>query len=225
MAPDYEQRVSDSPFVARIWWATSAHAGSFTSIAATHWEMVVRRYGGETTMIVRGPETRATRLDFHAGVEWFGITFKTGVFMPHLPLKNITDHRDINLPPATRQSVWLYSSPWPLPTFENADTFVDQLVRTEVLAYDPIVASVLQGHPCDLSLRSQQYHFVHATGLTHKAIGQIERARSAMTLLQQGVSILDTVHESGYFDQSHLSQSLRRFIGKSPAQLLQGEQP
>jgi hypothetical protein len=222
MSFDYEERASASPFVARVWRATSECGGSFTSMAATHWEMVMRREGDETTMIVRGPETRATRLDFTAGLEWFGITFKLGAFMPHLPLRNITDHRDVHLPPATRHSFWLYSSTWQLPSYENADTFVDQLVRQGLLAHDPIIAGILQGHPCDLSLRSQQYHFLQATGLTHKAIQQIERARSAMTLLQQGVSILDTVHESGYFDQSHLSQSLRRFTGQRPAQLLQG---
>src|SRR5262249_27213843 len=145
--------------------------------------------------------------------------FKIGVFMHHIPLRNITDRRDVNLLPAACQSFWLHGSTWQLPTYENADTFINRLVHNDLLAHDPIVANILQGHPSDLSLRSQQYHFLQATGLTRKAIGQIERARGAMTLLQRGVSILDTVHESGYFDQSHLSQSLRRFIGQSPAQL------
>ncbi len=41
-----------------------------------------------------------------------------------------------------------------------------------------------------------------------------------MTLLQQGVSIVDTVDQAGYADQPHLTRSLKRFIGQTPAQLL-----
>ncbi|WP_244422604.1 hypothetical protein [Ktedonobacter racemifer] len=49
---------------------------------------------------------------------------------------------------------------------------------------------------------------------------QIERARSATLLLQQGVSIPDTILEAGYYDQPHLTRSLTRFIGQTPAELL-----
>jgi hypothetical protein len=38
--------------------------------------------------------------------------------------------------------------------------------------------------------------------------------------LTQGVSILDTVHEAGYFDQAHLTRSLRHFIGQTPARII-----
>ncbi len=36
----------------------------------------------------------------------------------------------------------------------------------------------------------------------------------------RGVSILDAVHEAGYFDQSHLTRSLKHFIGLTPAQII-----
>jgi methylphosphotriester-DNA--protein-cysteine methyltransferase len=51
-------------------------------------------------------------------------------------------------------------------------------------------------------------------------IHQIERARRAAELLAGGMPILDTVHETGYFDQSHLTYGLKRFIGQTPAQIL-----
>jgi AraC-like DNA-binding protein len=63
-----------------------------------------------------------------------------------------------------------------------------------------------------------QYHFLHATGLTYRKIQQITRARRAYALLEQGVSILDTVYEAGYADQPHLTRSLKRFFGQTPAQ-------
>jgi methylphosphotriester-DNA--protein-cysteine methyltransferase len=60
---------------------------------------------------------------------------------------------------------------------------------------------------------------VHVTGLTHQTILQIERARLAARLLEQGMPILDVVFEAGYFDQPHLSRSLKFFIGQTPAQI------
>jgi AraC-like DNA-binding protein len=49
---------------------------------------------------------------------------------------------------------------------------------------------------------------------------QIERAKRAVALLAQGVPILDAVEHAGYSDQPHLTRSLKRFFGKTPAQLL-----
>jgi len=72
----------------------------------------------------------------------------------------------------------------------------------------------------DLSLRSVQRRFLRATGLTHGLVVQIERAQRAMKLLQQGVSILDTVDQAGYADQPHLTRALKRLVGQTPAQIL-----
>jgi len=108
---------------------------------------------------------------------------------------------------------------WQFPDYENANIFVDRLVREGRLVRDPAVDAVLQGHPQALSIRSTQYRFLRATGLTHKAVQQIERARYAMTLLHQGTSILDTVYKAGYYDQSHMTNSLKRFLGQTPAQI------
>jgi methylphosphotriester-DNA--protein-cysteine methyltransferase len=60
---------------------------------------------------------------------------------------------------------------------------------------------------------------LRATGLTHGAVTQIERAHHAVALLRNGVSILDTVDRAGYADQPHLTRSLKRLIGQTPAQL------
>jgi AraC-like DNA-binding protein len=215
-----EERPSDSSFVETIWRVQSERAGSFISVAASHWEMVVTKYRGKTTFTVRGPETKATPLHYQwTDAEWLGIRFKLGAFMPHLPPGNLRDRRDVNLPEATSKSFWLQGSAWQFPDYENADRFVDRLVREGLLVRDPVVDAVLQGHSQALSIRSLQYHFLQATGLTHKAVQQIERARYAMTLLHQGTSILDTVYKAGYFDQSHMTNSLKRFLGQTPAQI------
>jgi methylphosphotriester-DNA--protein-cysteine methyltransferase len=99
--------------------------------------------------------------------------------------------------------------------------FVDRLIRQGILVHDPVVEVAIQGHTPDMSIRSLQYRFLQATGLTHKTIQQIERAHSAVSLLEQGTPILDTAFELGYFDQAHLTNSLKRFIGNTPAQIAQ----
>jgi AraC-like DNA-binding protein len=221
----FEERASDSSFVESIWRARSERPGSFISIAAIHWEIVVTRRGGKTIFTVRGPETKPTTLHFPAGAEWFGITFKLGTFMPHLPVGNLLDQRDAILPEASHNSFWLHGAAWQFPDFENADTFVDKLVHNGLIVREPLVDAALQGQPHGLTLRSVQSRFLRATGLTYSAVCQIERARYAAELLQQGVSILDTVHMAGYFDQPHLTRSLKRFIGQTPARLARLNKP
>ncbi|MBA2679054.1 MAG: AraC family transcriptional regulator, partial [Ktedonobacteraceae bacterium] len=107
------------------------------------------------------------------------------------------------------------------PDYDNVETFVERLVREDVLVSDPIVKAVLAGHPQEVSLRTVRRRFLLATGLTYKAIEQIERAKQAVALLEQGVSLLDAAYQAGYADQSHMTRSLKHFIGYTPAHLAQ----
>ena len=217
----FDERSANSSFVEMVWHTRSERAGTFTSVAVSNWEMVITTFNGKTLITARGPETKASEADFPADAEYFGITFKLGSFMPHLPLKTLLDRQDATLPEASSNSFWLHGSAWDLPTFENADVFVDKLIRQRILVRDPVVEAAIKGHTPDMSIRSLQYRFLQATGLTHKTIHQIERARSAVSLLEQGTPILDTAFELGYFDQAHLTNSLKRFVGKTPAQIAQ----
>jgi methylphosphotriester-DNA--protein-cysteine methyltransferase len=57
--------------------------------------------------------------------------------------------------------------------------------------------------------------------MTYAAFRQIERARYTTNLLREGVSIVDAVHLAGYFDQAHLTRSLKRLIGHTPGKIMQ----
>ncbi len=217
----FEDRPSDSPFIERVFRCRSEHAGTFLSMAASNWEMVVARVNGKTTFTIRGPETRATIADCPADGEWFGIMFKLGTFMPKFPASLLKDRNDLTLPEATSHSFWMDSSAWEYPDFENAETLVSRLVHHELITCDPIVDAALQGQLDESSLRSAQRHFMKTTGLTHRSIQQIERVRRAISLLREGIPILDAVHEVGYFDQAHLTRSLKRFTGQTPTQIIQ----
>ncbi len=222
-----EERPSDSSFVQTVWQSRSDVGGSFISMAESQCSLVVTRYRGRAFLTLRGPSTAATPAFNPPDAEFSGIVFNPGVFMPHLPAGMVSEGHDLGLPEASGDSFWLQGAAWQYPDFENADTFVNRLAQAGLLVRDPIVAAVLQGQPVDLSLRTVHRRFLHATGLTYGALYQIERARVATSLLKSGVSILDAVYQAGYFDQPHLTRSLKRYIGLTPSQIgdQQGRQP
>lgn len=218
MFPHFEERLSDSPLVERIWSTQSDRAASFTAIATVFWSMVISKFNGRIMISLHGPETGATCKAFPAEGEWFGIAFKPGTFMPQFPPGTLLDGC-IGLPTVSGRAFSLCHSTWHFPNYENADTFVDRLVRAGLLVHDPLLNAIQQGDAQALSLRAVQYRVQRSTGLSQRTIRQIERARYAATLLQQGVSILDTVYAAGYSDQPHLTRSLKHFIGYTPAEI------
>jgi hypothetical protein len=210
-------RPSDSPYIERVWRGHSDGGGPFVSVAAGHLELVVTRFADVAMVTVRGPETRATIIDCPPDREWAAIRFRLGVYMPALPTQLLVDHRDVHLPVAADGSFALLGSRWPLPDLENAERYADQLARRGVIARDDVVEAAVRGDRQRLTTRSVQRHFRRTAGITHGLFRQIERARHASILLREGASILDTVHEAGYFDQAHLTRSLKVLVGETPA--------
>jgi len=186
--------------------------------------MVVTRLEGKTSLTVRGPETKATMADCPAQGEWFGVLFKLGTYMPLMRSSDLRDRNDVSLPNATSRSFWLNGSAWDFPDFENMETFVNRLVRSGLIMTDRTVEGALRGELQNVTTRTEQRRVVQITGLTRGAIHQIERARRATRLLKQGTPILDVVDQAGYYDQAHLTRSLQRFIGQSPARIAHGQE-
>ncbi len=215
----YEERLSDSPFIERIWHTQSGRGFWVNSTAISHWFMALWTQEGITRIAVHGPKSCPIVAPVPEDADFIGIVFKHGAVMPHLLASQLVDN-EVELPAAgTQESFWLNSRAWQFPTFDNADTFVNQLMREDTLISEPVVKAALSGQQPELSSRSLQRHILRATGLTYNNIYQIERARQASLLLQAGMSILDTVYQLGYADQPHLTRSLRQLIGLTPAQL------
>jgi AraC-like DNA-binding protein len=124
---------------------------------------------------------------------------------------------------STGRSFWLNGSALEYPNFDNAETFVERLVKMDIVSRDPVIEDTLLRRPGELSLRSAQRHFLRSTGITYATFRQIERARYATNLLREGVSIFDVIVSAGYVDQAHLTRSLRHFIGETPAKIIQGQ--
>jgi hypothetical protein len=215
-----EERSSDSPYVETIMHGWTASDGSTIRPSEVHWHMVFARHNGCVHPVFVGPWTTAGVVSYTEGAEILWIKFSLGTFMPHLPPRDFLDVETL-LPEAASQSFWLKGSAWQFPDYDNVETFIDWLVREDVLVHDPVVSAVLQGHSQALAARTVRHRFLRATGLTQLHIYQAERAQRAEALLQQGVSILDTVYEVGYFDQPHMTRALKQFIGHTPGQIVQ----
>jgi hypothetical protein len=215
---DIEWHRLDTLYVDSLWQTKSVPHKSFISTASSFWEICVWSAWGKTHVTVRGPALAASVTPIPPNAEFFGIRFKLGTILQPVRAAHLVD-RDLTLPRSGGHSFKLDNTSWEIPSFENADVFVDRLVRAGLLVRDPLVQDVLQDRPLELSLRSVQRRVKSATGLSLVTIRQIERAEAASALLDQGVSILDTVLRTGYADQAHLTRSLKRFIGQTPAQI------
>jgi hypothetical protein len=133
--------------------------------------------------------------------------------MPHLLPTNLSDHRDVNFPAATGHSFWLRGGAWDYPSFSNAEAFVARLARRGLIVRNPIVDSMLAGDPDGVSLRTAQRRFLQATGLTQRAVRQIERARQATSLLKAGVCRFYTKQ------RRPASRMMRAWLNSGPAAL------
>jgi hypothetical protein len=213
----FEERLSNSPFIESITHGHTVTDGVPIRPAETNWHMVFVKVYGETQSIVVGPWTSSGIAAYGEGAEILWVKFKLGTFMPHLPTRDYLNIETM-LPEGSRNTFWLKSDTWQFPDFENVETFVDKLVREEVLVHDPLINTVLQDQPHDIASRTVRHRFLRATGTSQNHIRQVERARFAAALLAEGTPILDAVFEAGYFDQSHLTKSLKQYIGYTPGQ-------
>ncbi|MBI5670580.1 MAG: helix-turn-helix transcriptional regulator [Chloroflexi bacterium] len=219
----FEGRPSDSPYIEMIWRGYAGRNYAPVCPADVRWNLLFIRQGNRVRVSAEGATTQYVPKFQAEEHEFLVIKFKLGAFMPHLPADRLLNG-DAILPLAAGRSFWLQGAAWQFPRFDNAETFVARLAREGVIAWEPVVNATLHGQSPAVSSRTVRRRFRLATGLTPTTIVQIERAQQAAALLEQGVPILDVVYQAGYADQPHLTRSLRRFIGQTPAQILQSGQ-
>jgi hypothetical protein len=219
----FDHRPSDSPFIERVWRSRSVRGGSFYSMAEPNIEIVVARVEGREQVILRGPVTRASMVPCPAGGEWLGIRLRVGTHLPAVATIQLTDHRSVALPGDGRGGFWFAKRFWEVPTYETAECLVSRLAAEGLIAFEGVIQRAFEGRKPGVTERSLQRRFLRATGLTQDSLRQIERARKAALLLASGASALDVVCMMDFFDQSHLTRAVRRWVGPTPGGLLRNE--
>jgi hypothetical protein len=208
---------SDSGFIEKAWQSHSVPEPEFMSIATSHWHIVVTAQNDRRRLMLRGPETRATVTAIPADTEFFGIVFKLGTFTPAMPLARLVD-RTLALPAATRSPVWLDGSRWEIPTPDNADVFVNRLVRQGIVVRDAVVADACRSDVEEVPTRTLQRRVArNGPDAPHDQAnraggGGRGGARQGREACRRGFPL-------GYADQAHLIRSVKRFMGQTPAQV------
>jgi AraC-like DNA-binding protein len=139
------------------------------------------------------------------------------------PRTALSNGRDVVLPTLPDGRILLDGREWEMPTPQNVDVFVDRLRRAGLLVVDPLVEHLRRNHAVrGVSERTAQSRFRRAVGVPRRTVAVIERARYATRRLRAGASIADVVADAGFHDQPHLTRSVRRLIGHTPAELAGG---
>lgn len=214
-----EFRTSDSPFILGV---TRRDYTGHTDVTVPDccWDILVVTYEGQTQVILTGTITQPVPLEFPAGTEVVNITFQPDIFLSDFSAQKMLNN-GVRLPSAGKNKVWFGGEVIEVPTFDNAEEFVDKLRSTGSIKKDKLVGSILEGKPVAASERSVQRHFMQTTGMTMKFIQQVQRAQSAVDMLRQGQRIVDIAHVLGFTDQAHMTRSLKGILGITPAAIAQ----
>ena len=215
-----ETRASDSPFVQSVTRVRYTDNSADIEPPDGHWAIVVIKHHDQTRILHTGTAAKPVNLHFEKDDEYIGISFKPSTFLSHLPAKQLVNV-GMELPQANKRNFWLANSAWEIPTFDNAESLVDKLVEVGLLARDDIVDAILNERPKAFSTRSIQRHFIETTGITLKHFLQIQKASEAKNLLQTGNTPVEVALATGYYDQAHMTNSLKRLLGKTPTEIIQ----
>ena len=224
MTFEYEEKPSRSRFVDIIWQTHDTSDGTYLAAADACWDMIFIRSVHGNRVLLSGPSSKITPVPYRAGNRNVGIRFQRGTFLTHVRASAMVDTTEA-LPMPAGETFVMAGLDWSMPTFETADSFIDDLERLDLLSDDPVAMAALRGQAPATSQRSIQRHVSSATGLSANRIRQIVRARTAAERLQRGESILDVAHDMGYADQAHLTRDLKRLTGYTPGQTKGRDEP
>ena len=217
MSQKQERRTSDNPYIDRVWRSTALSDGTYLATPDSSWDLIAAiKADGARMVFITGQATKAERLNYKAGEQSVVIQFAAGAYLPVFKGAPFTDSFVIlQLPDDMHFELAGNIFPWP--TFENAEELIDEMVRLGVLANDDIVDGVLRGTPKAASKRSIERHFKTTTGLSPKKMADIRRAQEAVRMLKSGKDPSTTAVDAGYYDQPHLSKSLKKLMDSLPS--------
>jgi hypothetical protein len=216
MSFTYEEKRSSCPYVELVWHTEDQTDGIYIASADACWDMIfIKNKLGESKVLLSGPSSKTTQVPYSAGNENFGIQFKPGVSLKDL---SVADMIDVTKPlPMPSEDTFVFLGILgKLPTYENIDEFLAQLMQNGLLSIDPVIVDVLEGKAVKMSARSIQRHFAMTVGMPPRRVKQIVSARKAVGLLLQGKPLAEVSYELGYADLPHMVRMLKRFTGFTP---------
>jgi Helix-turn-helix domain len=209
----YEEKQSQSPLVDFIWRTEDLTNGVYVASADARWDMIfTRSQDGKTRVLLCGPSFKTAQVPYSPGNKHIGICYKPWAIFTDIPITTMLNVTRA-LPMPSEDTFVMQGVTWKFPTYENIDEFVAEQEKRGLLKADPIIRDVLENKPVNMSLRSIQRHFTKTIGMSPRRVRQINSARKAVQLLQQGNTLSEVAYELNYADLPHMTRMLRRFTG------------
>jgi AraC-like DNA-binding protein len=212
------QRKSSSPYIESIWEGTAQRSGVHLTAADATIDLVCLKRKGATRLLLSGPTSKAYADPFKVGDEALTIRLRTGVYLPFMAGAKLTD-AEMFLPNANSKRFWLHGSSIAFPNFENAEMFIEHLVKIRLLGQNTLLEAALQNRTLHSNLRTMQRNSLATTGLTMSHIRQIKRAEEARSLLSTDYPLTQVAYNVGYSNPGHMTNAFKRFFGQTPSTL------
>ena len=213
MAIAYEEKPPQSPLVDFVFQTEDLTDGVYVASADARWDIIFTTCpDGNKRVLLCGPSFKARQVPYSPGYRHVGICYKPWAIFADVPITTMLNETKL-LPMASLDTFIMQGKTWKMPTYENVDRFVAQQVKRGLLREDPVIRDVLENQPVDMSLRSIQRHFLKTIGMSPRRVKQINSARKAVKLLQQGKTLSEVAYELDYADLPHMTRMLKRFTG------------
>ncbi len=218
---EYGYRESVSPHVGVVWWAQVDQDARYVDAANEFWGLSFGTgAGGEASATLIGPSLEPRVLDLRVGERGWGVELAAHVFVRGTDKGVLVGQMQA----LVSDGRWfeLAGVRLPVPDVNALEGLVEVLVRQGVLVADADVAAALAGQPVPWSERSAHRRVSGAAGMGAKKVEQLQRARAAYALLQDGWPLAAAAIEAGFADQAHMTRAFTALAGTSPGRILAG---
>lgn len=182
------------------------------------WDILIYKLQGVTQVLLFDrPLLKPVKVPIIAGQEQLIISFHAGSYVTQIPRSEDGVHF---LPVLDNGAFRIGSHAFTIPTFETVEDIVRGLIENGILVQDKVIARTTQHQKQGASIRTVQRQFRNITGMTPHYYAQATRAREAATLLRQGKPAVTVAHDLNYTDQFHMTHALKKFIGKTPREIM-----
>jgi AraC-like DNA-binding protein len=183
-----------------------------------HWDIMVYKLKGVyQVLLFDRPLLQPVKVPVIAGQEQLIVSFHAGSYITQIP----RSEKGVHFLPVQNNEFHIGSCAFAIPTFEKVEEFVQALIEKSILIQDKVVVRTTQNQKQGASIRTVQRQFRRITGMTPHYYAQALRARQAAIMLRQGHPPVTVAHELGYADQFHMTHALKKFVGKTPREIMQ----
>jgi hypothetical protein len=218
MVQKHTSRSSLHPWIDTVWQTVCLSDGIYKATPDGSWDLIRSvAPDGTSYVFLSGQATEPVEVPYLQGEHSVVVSFAAHVYLAGD--RDVRTGATVRLLDVTDDGFLLDGVALPLPTFQTAETLVDEMIEAGLLLSNDIVAKAFTAKPKAASKRSVQQHFKTTTGITQKDFQLIRRAQDAVRRLKDGENAAAVAIDLGYTDQPHMIKSIKKIMGALPSNL------